>query len=317
MRNAFADEILKLAGADHRIVILSGDIGNRIFDKFKGMYPERFYNCGVAEANMISMAAGLASCGLRPVCYTIAPFVTTRCLEQIKVDVCYHHMPVIIVGTGSGLSYASLGSTHHSFEDLAIMQVLPGMNVLAPGDSHELRACLRSSLATSSPSYLRIGKKGEPIVYREVPEFNFGKWREVRTGTDTALLAVGNMLPVALEVAERLEPHGWKISVLSCASVKPLDVAFLANTSQRYSVIATLEEHSTIGGFGSAVASWFASQSDLAQPKLLCFGIRDEFMHEAGEQEHARRLFGIDAHSIENALRPVLESKMLLIAEPL
>ena len=113
MRNAFADEVLKLAREDSRVVILSGDIGNRLFDKFKAEFPDRFYNCGVAEANMISMASGLASCGFRPIAYTITPFVTTRCLEQIKVDVCYHHMPVLIVGTGSGLSYSSLGSTHH------------------------------------------------------------------------------------------------------------------------------------------------------------------------------------------------------------
>lgn len=307
MRNAFADEILKLAVVDRRIVVLSGDIGNRLFDRFKMECPGRFYNCGIAEANMMSMAAGLASCGLRPVCYTITPFVTTRCLEQIKVDVCYHHVPVLIVGTGSGLSYASLGSTHHSFEDLAIMQVLPGMNVLAPGDSNELRACLRSSLRSSSPSYLRIGKKGEPIIYPEVPEFSFGKWREVCRGGDVALLAVGNMLPVALDVAKKLQSQ-VDFSVWGCASVKPLDEKFLAGAFQQYRVIVTLEEHAILGGFGSAVASWFATQLESRQPKLLCFGIKDQFMHEAGEQSHARRLFGIDADSVANTLQTYLRS---------
>ncbi len=304
MRNAFADEILKLAIADQRVVVLSGDIGNRLFDKFKVECPRRFYNCGVAEANMMSMAAGLASCGLRPVCYTITPFVTTRCLEQIKVDVCYHHVPVIIVGTGAGLSYASLGSTHHSFEDLAIMQVLPGMNVLAPGDANELRACLRSALQSSGPSYLRIGKKGEPVIYPEVPEFSFGKWREVQPGKNVALLAVGNMLPVALDIVKRLRSHD--ISVWGSASVKPLDETFLFNASKRYRAIVTLEEHSLLGGFGSAVASWFATHPQSVQPRLLCFGIKDQFMHEAGEQAHARRLFGIDADSVAKTLNASL-----------
>ena len=127
MRNAFARELTRLAAADERIVLLMGDIGNRLFDDFKSRFPERFFNCGVAEANMMSMAAGMALCGLRPVVYTIVPFVTTRCLEQIRVDVCYHHAPVVIVGVGGGLSYASLGATHQACEDIALLRVLPGM----------------------------------------------------------------------------------------------------------------------------------------------------------------------------------------------
>ena len=306
MRNAFADEILKLAIADPRIVVLSGDIGNRLFDKFKVSCPNRFYNCGVAEANMISMAAGLASSGLRPVCYTITPFVTTRCLEQIKVDVCYHHMPVVVVGTGSGLSYAALGATHHSFEDIAIMSVLPGMNVLAPGDSNELRSSLRVAMTTESPSYIRIGKKGEPLVYPESPTFELGKWQTFRPGSRVAFLAAGNMLPVAVEAADHLKENGIDAAVIGCASIKPLDKGLLAEASQKYDVIATLEEHSQIGGFGAAVASWMANHAPGAPARLVQFGIRDEFMHEAGEQEHARKLFGIDADSVVAKIRQVL-----------
>jgi len=306
MRNAFADEILKLAIADPRIVVLSGDIGNRLFDKFKVSCPDRFYNCGVAEANMISMAAGLASTGLRPVCYTITPFVTTRCLEQIKVDVCYHHMPVVIVGTGSGLSYASLGATHHSFEDIAIMSVLPGMNVLAPADSTELRSVLRVAMTAQNPSYIRIGKKGEPLVYSASLSFELGKWQPLLSGDRVALLAAGNMLPVAVEAAGHLKASGVNAAVIGCASIKPLDEGFLAEASQQFDLIATLEEHSQVGGFGSAVASWLASYEPMASVRLIQFGIRDEFMHEAGEQEHARKLFSIDAESVAVKIREVL-----------
>jgi transketolase len=302
MRNAFADEILRLADLDSRIVVLSGDIGNRLFDKFKSRYPSRFYNCGVAEANMISMAAGMANCGLRPVCYTIAPFVTTRCLEQIKLDVCYHHMPVIIVGTGAGLSYASLGATHHSFEDIAIMRVLPGMNVLAPGDSNELRSCLGAAVTSASPSYIRIGKKGEPLVYSEVPDFQIGRWHELHAGNDVALLAAGNMLPVAVEVADQLHLAGTSAAVVSAASIKPLDTAYLAKASTRFDVVATVEEHSLIGGLGSAVADWLILNKPEARPRLLRFAIPDEFAHQAGEQEYARKLFGLDATSIAAAV---------------
>ena len=158
MRNAFAQEILAIARDNPRVVVLSGDIGNRLFDPYKAAFPDRFYNCGVAEANMVSMAAGLAASGLLPVCYTIAPFVTTRCLEQIKLDVCYHDVPVVIVGTGCGLSYAALGSTHHSFEDIAILRPLPGLRLASPADAPELRAVLRRAFDEPGPAYLRIGK---------------------------------------------------------------------------------------------------------------------------------------------------------------
>lgn len=304
MRNAFADEILHLAKEDSRVVLLSADIGNRLFDKFKIAYPGRFYNCGVAEANMVSMAAGMASSGLRPVCYTITPFVTTRCLEQIKVDVCYHHMPVVIVGTGSGLSYASLGATHHSFEDIAIMRVLPGMNVFAPGDANELRSCITAALGSDQPCYIRIGKKGEPVIYKGRSSFHAGQWSEVKPGSRVALLAAGTMLPVALEAATKLDAANIATAVVGCASIKPLDTTFLSRAVHQFEVLATVEEHSIVGGFGSSVSDWLTAYG-ARNPRLLVFGIRDEFMHEAGDQDHARKLFGIDATSIAKAIERV------------
>ena len=293
MRNAFADEILKLALADERIVVLSGDIGNRLFDKFKAAMPTRFYNCGVAEANMISLAAGLASSGLRPVCYTITPFVTTRCLEQIKLDVCYHSMPVTIVGTGSGLSYAALGSTHHSFEDLAIMRSLPGMNVLAPADAPELRSAMRWAFAQNQPAYLRIGKKGEPVLTEEAA-FTAGRWRCLRAGSSATLLACGTILSEVLAAADLLAKDNIQAAVWNCASVKPLDLEALSHLSS--SPVFSIEEHSVLGGFGSAVAEFLSSRKN--PPRLIRLGIPDEFLHDCGEQEEARVYCGLDAASL-------------------
>ena len=304
MRNAFADEILKLARLDERVVVLSGDIGNRLFDTFKAEFPDRFYNCGVAEANMISMAAGLASCGLRPVCYTITPFVTTRCLEQIKVDVCYHRMPVLIVGTGSGLSYASLGSTHHSFEDIAIMRVLPEMSVLAPADANELRSCLRAALASNAPAYIRIGKKGEPVLFAEPPPFEIGRWRLAAAGERVCILACGTSLPAALEAAENLPDI--RPQVMCCASVKPLDREFLGTA--KFDLFVTVEEHSLIGGFGSAVAEFLADSGLFRTTRLLRAGIPDHFLHDCGEQDHARVLCGLDASSLARRITESLGS---------
>ena len=160
MRNAFATEITALAAADERVVLLAGDIGNRLFDAFKARQPERFFNCGVAEANMTSVAAGMAMCGLRPVTYTITPFVTTRCLEQIRVDLCYHRLPVVIVGVGAGLSYASLGATHHACEDIALLRALPEMEVVCPADPMEVRLALRAALRRDGLSISASARKG-------------------------------------------------------------------------------------------------------------------------------------------------------------
>jgi len=146
MRNSFATEITKLACKNKKIVLLSGDIGNRLFDNFRKLNKNRFYNCGIAEACMTGIASGIASSGLLPITYTITPFNTMRCLEQIKLDICYPNLPVIIVGTGSGLSYASLGSTHHSLEDIAILRSIPNMNILCPSDPTEVKKLLRDAL---------------------------------------------------------------------------------------------------------------------------------------------------------------------------
>lgn len=306
MRNAFADEITQLGASDPRVVMLSADIGNRLFDKLKAKQSDRFYNCGVAEANMISLAAGLASCGLRPVCYTITPFITARCFEQIRVDVCYHQMPVIIVGTGSGLSYASLGATHHSLEDLALLRSLPHMQVLAPADAMELRACLRAALKSDQPTYIRIGKKGEPVVFSTPPAFSFGHWTAVRPGARVTLLSTGNMLPAALETADLLEQAGLTPAVFSCASVKPLDVGTLAHVFARDEIVLTLEEHAKIGGFGSAVAEWLVDQPTRLNARLLRFGAADHFLHDAGEQEHARHVYGLTPAAIAASVQSAL-----------
>ena len=198
MRNAFAKQITDLAQMDKRVVVLAGDIGNRLFDNLKARCPGRFFNAGVAEANMIGMAAGMAMSGLRPFCYTITPFLTYRCMEQIRVDVCYHHAPVVIVGTGSGLSYASLGATHHSCEEMGMLRLLPGLAVLAPADEMEVRGALKAALKYPNPVYIRIGKKGEPIVHQTEPAFVIGKAIPVRDGTEACLLSAGTMLPIAL-----------------------------------------------------------------------------------------------------------------------
>ncbi len=306
MRNAFAKELTELATADARIVLLSGDIGNRLFDDFKAKCPGRFLNCGVAEANMVSMAAGMAMSGLRPVAYTITPFITTRCLEQIRVDVCYHNVPVVLVGVGAGLSYATLGPTHHSCEDIAFLRVIPGMTVLCPGDPVEVRLALRAALAQEGPVYIRMGKKGEPVVHRQPPDFRIGKAIPLREGTDVCILATGTILPEALRAAESLAAEGVSAAVASFHTVKPLDAEYLKTVFGGFPLVATVEEHSAMGGLGGAVAEWLTEQPTGRRARLLRIGTRDEFLHASGELEFAREHFGLSAHALTGRIQAAL-----------
>jgi transketolase len=298
MRNAFAAAVTELAAADPRVVVLSGDIGNRLFDAFREKFPDRFYNCGVAEANMTGMAAGLALCGLRPFTYTSTPFGTTRVLEQIRVDVRYHNVPVTIVGTGSGLSYASLGPTHHSCEDVAFLRCLPNMTVLCPADAAEVRAAVAAVLAIPGPAYIRLGKKGEPAVHKEKPCFEIGKGIIVRPGRDVCLLGLGTMVATAAETAALLEGRGVSAQVVSMHTVKPLDEDLLRECFGRFALVAVVEEHGRIGGLGAAVAQWLVAQDPYPPARLLSFGTPDAFLHESGSQRYARKCVGLTPDAI-------------------
>tara|TARA_B100000676_G_scaffold106400_1_gene106417 strand:+ start:7414 stop:8355 length:942 start_codon:yes stop_codon:yes gene_type:complete len=297
MRNAFADEITKIAETDERLILLSGDIGNRLFDQFKSNYPNRFFNCGVAEANMTGVAAGLAMNGLRPITYTIAPFATTRCLEQIRDDICYHHLPVTIVGVGAGLGYAELGATHQSLEDIAFMRALPGMNVVCPADPQETRQALQAIMKSDQPTYLRLGKKGEPKIFDASIEFKIGKAVTLQEGSDVALLSTGIILPAVLKVAEQLKILGVTVTVIHFGTVKPLDTEIIASAMRKHNVVATIEEHSRIGGFGSAIAEW-VTENAIFTKCLLRIGTQDRFVHEAGGTAYARSQHGLSVNAI-------------------
>ena len=307
MRNAFADELTRLGAEDPRVVLLSGDIGNRLFDKFRAAHPDRFYNCGVAEQNMTGLAAGMALSGMRPITYTIAPFVTTRCLEQIRTDVCYHEAPVIIVAVGAGLAYAGLGPTHHACEDIALLRALPNMVVICPGDAWEVRGAMRAALAQDRPVYIRMGKRGEPKVHGGVPpDFTIGRALVVRAGRDVCLLSTGNMLPEVIAAADHLAADGILAEVVSWHTVKPLDTAYLQAAFERFPLLATIEEHSRIGGLGGAVAEW-AMDQPMVPGRLLRFGTPDRFFKQSGEQEFARAALGLDAEAIAAQIRATLD----------
>jgi len=302
VRNAFAKAVNDLADDHSDIVLLAGDIGNRLFDEYKKSHPERFYNCGVAEAGMTGIAGGLAASGLHPITYTITPFNTVRCLEQIRLDICYPNYPAIIVGTGAGLSYAGLGATHHSMEDIGLMRMLPNMHVVCPGDAVEVRLAVRAAVELKRPVYIRLGKKGEPQIHSQVPDFTIGKGVTLEHGTDVALLSVGNMLSVAKEVSTRLRKFGISPCLVSLHTIKPLDDDLLSQLFSDCKKVVVIEEHGLAGGAGSAILEW-ANAKEVDASKVVCFGVKDAFLTACGSQEEARCLLKLDADSIISSVQ--------------
>ena len=293
MRNEFAKTLVNLAEYDTRIILLAADIGNRLFVPFQERFSDRFFNCGIAEANAVSVAAALAKDGFRPFVYTIAPFITLRCLEQIRVDVCYQNVPVCIVGLGAGLSYASNGPTHHCLEDIAVCRVLPNMNIICPADSFELRAAMSEIIAYNKPIYLRLGKKNEPLVHEKVPDLKIGRSINVLQGENVCILACGNIVHLAKDAALELRNRGIDARLESFHSIKPLDKELLSTVLTNYSLVFTIEEHSIIGGLGSAILE-FASELQNVKAKIIRIGTSDEFLDCASSQAYARTHFGLD-----------------------
>jgi transketolase len=214
-------------------------------------------------------------------------------------------VPVVIVGTGAGLAYASLGATHHSCEEMGMLRLLPGLTVLAPGDSMEVRAGLKAALQHPGPTYMRIGKKGEPTVHATEPDLVIGKAIPLRQGHEMALLAVGTVLPVALETADLLAKQGHSAAVFSFPTVKPLDETILAETFNRCRLVVTIEEHSVLGGLGGSIAEWLSAQA-APQAKLIRCGTPDEFLHTTYEQEDAREHFGLTSTAITKRILQAL-----------
>ena len=305
MRNAFADEVTEIAKTDPRLVLLSGDIGNRLFDTLKTQSSGRqFINCGIAESNMMSVAAGLGLSGAKPIVYTITPFTTTRCLEQIKIGLAYHSSPVIVVGTGSGLSYASLGPTHHSLEDFAIIQSIPNMTILAPWDKSSVKKVLRQAIDLNSPCYIRIGKKGESDICSVNETPNIGELYHIKKGRGVCILSVGTMAMEAIKTYQSLEMENIRVGVALCHTIKPFPKNAVNNLCNLYDRIFIVEEHSVIGGFGSTLVN-FVNKNNL-KTKVYSYGTGDYFLSTVGSQDFARKEYGIDNNSLINSIKDVL-----------
>jgi transketolase len=306
MRNAFLKELFELAEKDDRVVLIVGDLGFGVVTPFMEKLPLQFLNAGVAEQNMTGMAAGMALSGKIAFTYSIANFPTMRCLEHIRNDVCYHNADVKIVTVGGGFAYGAMGATHHAIEDLAIMRALPGMMVVAPGDPIEARAATRAITEYPGPCYLRLGKAGEPVVHQADIRFKLGKAIPMREGRDATLICTGGILQTAVRTAKRLAEEGIETRLLSMPTVKPLDADAVLAAAQETRAILTLEEHSILGGLGSAVAEVLA-EADIPKVRFKRIGVPPGFSPYNGSQEYMQERHGLTPEAIAKTVEHILE----------
>ena len=305
MRTTFIRTLTELAAADPRIMLVVGDLGFGVVTDFANRFPDQFLNVGVAEQNMTGVAAGLALAGKIPFTYSIANFPTLRCLEQIRNDVCYHKAHVVVVAVGGGFAYGALGMTHHATEDLAILRSLPEMTVLAPGDPVEVAAATWAAAANPGPAYLRLGRDGEAVIHDASVQWTLGKAIAVRRGQHLTLISTGAMLGTAVAAAELLAEEGFRARVLSMHTVKPLDVEAVLAAAQETGLIVTLEEHSILGGLGSAVAEVLC-ESDIPDVRFRRIGLPSSFCRVVGDQDYLRKHYGLDPPSVANRVLHLL-----------
>jgi transketolase len=296
-RDAYGEALAEFGG-DTRIIVFDADLGGTtkaaIFGK---KYPERYWNMGIAEANMVNMAAGASTCGKIPFVSSFALFTAGRAYDQIRNSVAYPHLNVKIVGSHAGLTVGEDGATHQCIEDLALMRVVPGMVVLAPCDANETREAVKALIAYDGPSFMRTGRSAVENITPSIPGYKFeiGKGVVARDGSDVTIIACGLMVQEALEAADTLAKDGVKARVIDMHTIKPLDEALVLQAAKETGAIVTAEEHSVIGGLGGAVAETIAGSA--YRVPVLRVGVKDQF-GKSGEAWAVMKAYGLDPEHI-------------------
>ncbi|TLD40959.1 MAG: Transketolase, C-terminal section [Candidatus Jettenia ecosi] len=296
MRATFFSILENLYQDDKDIIILTADLGYKLFDNFQIISPERFYDVGIAEANMIGIASGLSLSGKNVYCYSIIPFLVMRAFEQIRVDIAYHNLNVKLIGVGGGFSYGLEGFTHFGLEDLALMRTLPNMSIVAPADPLEATCLANISYKHEGPMYIRLGKTGEPAVYDKIPNFQFGKAHIIKEGKTIAMFAIGNMVYIGKQVADLLAKKGLNLTLVNMHTLKPLDIETILQIASAHEILFSLEEHYVNGGLGSAIAEVLVENRCKCHFKRL--GIPEKLGNYIGNADHLRHIYGLTPEKI-------------------
>jgi len=303
MRIVFGQSLVELADRFPQMVVLDADVSTStqtlVFGK---AYPQRFFNVGVAEANMADIAGGMATCGLRPVVSTFAIFVSIKCTDQIRNVACYNNLPVVFVGGYAGLSDSFDGASHQSVIDLAIMRAMPNMTVIVPADAVELKQALEQSLCHNGPTFIRACRNPTPVLFENGPPLEIGKIRKVRSGSDLTICVCGVPTFMAVEAAEQLAKEGISVDLLEVSTLKPMDVETLVTSASKTGRVLTVEEHSIIGGLGGAVAEMLGRHCPV---RMDFVGIEDRFA-ESGPYIPLLAKYGISQEAIMRKARTLL-----------
>ena len=301
MRDTFSDVLYDLIQKDKRVILVTSDTGAICHDKIKADFSDQYLNIGIAEQNMIGVAAGLAMAGKLVYAYAIIPFAAMRCYEQIRVDLCCMGLPVTVVGVGAGFDYSTLGPTHHGTEDIALMRALPGITIFSPSDSIMVEKIVKISYKLPGPKYIRLDRTGIPLIYQGRNE-DFTKGIAVlRMGADLCIIATGRMVYNALMVADTLAKYAIKATVVDLYRIKPLAEDLLFKTIKNFAVVVTLEEHFLTGGIGTII------NEVLVKKRKRCliknFGIPDKFCRQYDiKREYLQGLMGLDIKSVVSSL---------------
>lgn len=284
-RGTFGITLLDLAKEDDNLLVLSADLGNSSgLDRFKAQYPDKFINVGIAEQNMIGIAAGLVNEGMNVFCTTFAPFATMRACEQVRNHMGYMGLNVKLVGLASGFGTGILGNSHYGLEDVAIMRSIPNMTIISPADSTETAKATAAIMNYDAPVYLRLtGTANNPIVYKEDYDFQVGKGITLKAGTDLTIIAAGTMVYNSLQASKILEEQGISASIINMHTIKPLDTETIDDAIKSSKMIVSVEEHNKTGGLGGVIAEYLSSLNK--GPLLLRLGIDDQFRH-AGDYNY-------------------------------
>lgn len=306
MRQRCLDCVHELARKDERVVFVGSDLGVGTLDKMKAEFPDRFFMEGVSEQAIVGLAAGLAMDGYIPYVNTIAPFFTRRAFEQVAVDLCLHKLPVRLIANGGGVVYAPLGPTHLAIEDMGAMRTLPNMTVVAVSDAEEMACFMARTLDWPNPIYIRLGKGGDKVVSRAEDGFEIGRAIVRKKPGDVLLVTTGIGLQHALEASEALARDGIDCGVIHMPTVKPLDSQAIIANLTGVSLLVTLEEHTLMGGLGSAILEALADANIPSWPRVLRLGIPDVFPKEYGSQESMMGTFGLTAPHVTTRIREAM-----------
>jgi len=304
MKKAFIKQLIEMAKKDKDIYLIVGDLGFNLVEPFKKEFPDRFINAGIAEQNMIGVAAGLALSGKKVFVYSIIPFLTMRAFEQIRNDLCYQELNVVLVGYGAGFTYGTAGSSHHALCDISIMRSLPNMTILSPYDNNETKMCITESINEKGPVYIRLGKAGEEIDNGAF--YGISKFITPDEKCDVLILTTGQIADECLDAQIALNSMQINIAVGIIHKLKPIDKQFIKDVLSKYKYVIVVEEHSIIGGLGTIVSEIISEKK--INIKLIKLGIDDKFVHEVGSQEYLRDKYGINGEGITD--RIVVELKL-------